>query len=237
MASIKDMVYEFKLEAEKVDSRTVKTLKVPQIISLLNKGMLLLIQQKYDLDPRRRQAFETNQRRTQELQTLHILHEPLDLSPADSNTAIYSLDLQKTKSQFMYMTRVSFIGNKDKCSQVTLFGHEVQTDDYQVVMQDPDQNPSFEWRRVPYRFGDKTLKAYSDGSFQLVKAEVDYLRYPKKMDIEGYTHFDGKLSKNEECELPEILHPGIVSTAALLFKSWNNSPDVQAQMLNYELSQ
>lgn len=237
MATIKDMVYDFKLEAERIDSKTVKTLKVPQIISLLNKGMLLLVKRRYDLDPKRRQSFESNQRRTQELQKIHILKESLEPVKNPNNTSTYRFDLTKTTKKFLFMTRASFFGSKGECTKQLLFGAEMQTDDYQVVMDNPDTDPSFEWRTVPYRYGADHLSVETDGTFIIENAEVDYLRYPVQMDIEGYTRFDGKPSKNIDCELPEFLHPDIVSMSAMLFKLWNGSPDAQATIMSFDLTE
>lgn len=230
LTTIQDIVYDFKLQAEKLDSKTVETLKLPQIISLLNKGMLLLIKRRYDVDPTKGESFESNQRRTQELQRLHILSEKLEQGTKVGTD--FTFDYSKTSKPLMFVTRALFFGNKGECINQRLYSTEIQTDDISL---NPDMAPSFEWRTTTFRYAEDRLVVRTDGTFEIVKAEIDYLRYPVKMDIAGYPHFDGTPSKDVQCELPEIMIPDIVSMATLVFKLWSASPDTQAQLLLYNM--
>lgn len=236
MATVKEMIYDFKLEAEQIDNKSVEGLTLPQIISLLNKGMLLLMKRRYGLDPTRRESFESTERRTQELQKLHVLLEPLERSRKKENH--YFFDCTKTKERFLFLTRIAFFGSKETCKNQKLKAIRTQTDDLAIAEENPHRRSSFEWRQVNYRFGGDMILADTDGSFDITKAELDYLRYPKEMDVAGYKRFDGKASTDINCELPVFIHDDIVSSAVLLFKVWRASTqDAQAAMLAFTLNE
>lgn len=165
------------------------------------------------------------QRRTEELQHLLVSHETLKYSGLDKKRNIVKFDLSKTKEKFMILTRVSFDADTADCSSLSLDGVPVQTDDLNEVLRDVLNNPSLEWRELPYRQADNKLMAYSTPEILNLKADIDYLRFPKRMDIEGYSDFDKKPSKTVQCELPELIHPDLIDTAVQIFKFSINSPD------------
>lgn len=225
---IQEIVYQFKIQAEVIDSKKSPDLDLPKIIIILNSAMLNLTKMKYGINNRMRQGFESTEKRIQDLQRLHVLDE--QLAPIAGDKLIYRFDLLKTKKPFLYMTRTRFTATKCGCED-TLKGFDPQTDDLNLIQEGEFTTPSFEWRETNYRVADDKIHAESDGTFAITKALIDYLRYPVQMDMEGYEHFDESLSTDIQCELPDYLHQEIVDEAALEFKLWTENPAYQFAQL------
>jgi hypothetical protein len=156
------------------------------------------------------------------------MHEVLPTVGRLKGNNRFSFDLNKTKHKYMLLTRVSFLATVKGCGELELDGFPIQTDDYNELMRSPLSNPSLEWAELPYRQSENRLIAYSVPEITSLKSEIDYLRYPKSMDIVGYEHVNKKQSQNIECELPEFIHPDLIDTAVQIFKLSINSPDAPA---------
>jgi hypothetical protein len=67
---------------------------------------------------------------------------------------------------------------------------------------------------------------------------IEYLRYPKPVDIEGYVHFDGTPSINQDCELEGYLEDEILDRACLeLGIETDNTVIVQTDQLRNKYSE
>ena len=216
------MVYQFKLAAEKLDSQRAAVLKLPQIILVLNSAMITLVVQKYG-GARTNLGFETTQKRKRELQKL--------IEPFGSITAPekvekgYCFNMNTLDPKVLYITRVQFRAIKNGCTAICS-GIDNQSDDLNLVTNSSNRESNFEWREIIYRQAKDLMIADVD-DFKVTEALVEYLRYPKPMDIAGYTHFDGSASSNIDCELPEEMRHEIVDYAAYKSDIWRRSPEVQ----------
>jgi hypothetical protein len=54
---------------------------------------------------------------------------------------------------------------------------------------------------------------YTDGTFDVKIGYLSYIRYPKKIDKEGYINFDGTDSVNQDCELEDYLEDELLDIA------------------------
>lgn len=221
--TIQEMVYQFKMESEKIDSKQSTSLELPQIILVLNTALITLVLEKYD-DPMK-MGFETTQKRKKELQNLIVLDQTIK-SPETLQHKGYSFNLSELDPEVLFFTRMQFIGIKNGC-QAVLDGIDTQSDDLNLVNKSSNKKASFEWREVPFRLGDNKIVAETDGSFKLTECLSEYIRYPKPMDIEGYERFDGTKSENVDCELPGFLHPELITYAVYKSDLWRRNPDVQ----------
>lgn len=221
-----EMAYQFKLRANRIDSKTAPDLSLPQIVAFLNLGMLQLLKKRYGLNNSYRETLESIQKRIDEWQLLIVPHELLPLSAEDDGR--FAADLTKTEKPYLFLLRASFHGENAQCSKCKFNTQYVQRDDLNVKLDNPNERPNFEWRRVLHSIAQNKLLAYTDNTFTLTRAEVDYLRYPVKIDLEGYEHFDESASTNVDCELPIFLHDDIVDEAVARFKGSLNHPDAQA---------
>lgn len=226
--TIQEMVYQFKLQAERIDSKKAQGFSLPKIVIALNSGMLNLVKLKYGINNIYRSGFESVTKRTQDLQVLHILSESIKVTDTRDNMAIGNLS--DLKHDLLFQTRTRCIASKGDCINQELDCFEQETDDYNNVLRSPFADPNFEWREAPFRISEnKIFISYND--FKIHNIVLDYIRYPKNVDIAGYKKFDGTTSEDVNCELPEYLHYEIVDQAVLEFDIWLRNPEYQfAQM-------
>ncbi len=214
--NIQEMIYDFKMKADKLDSKDFKDIPLPQIIRLLNEAQIITVLSRYGQNNLYKEGFEANQKRIDELSVLTVVDENLACNKVGTN--IYSSDLVKTKYKYLFLLRANFLASTSNCFDLEMSGIQVKTDDLDRILTSSFDSPSLEWRETPYRIANNSLRVYSDSSFTITQATIDYLRYPNDMDVEGYVHFDGTKSKTQECELPEFLRKTIVNNAVLSLK-------------------
>ena len=211
MVSIDELIYKFKLKYDKLDSQQRRNLLLPQIILYLNEGILKRILEKYGP---KEGGFEITQKRTQDLQKLVIQNEELSVTEIDKYT--YSSNLLSLTEKFLFPVRSRTIASKGNCKEITLYNIDVTHNDFNYIINDPYQNPNFEWRETIVTYASDNMYTYSDGTFTIDKVKLDYMRYPKQVDKAGYTHFDGSLSANVDFELPDYLADECVDMAVYL---------------------
>lgn len=216
MIKIQELVYDYKRKADKLDSKDNQDIPLPQIIRDLNEAQLKILMTRYAPNNLYKTGFEGSQKRIDELSVLVVPDEKLTLKKKEEN--IFVTDLTKTKENYLFLLRASFVAKNSSCSDLLLNGIQTKTDNLNNVLSSPFDSPSLEWRETPYRIAQNSLRVYSDGSFDVTHAIIDYLRYPRKMDITGYTHFEGNASSDVHCELPDFLQNDIVDTAVMLGK-------------------
>lgn len=223
---IQEMVYLFKMEAQRVDTKSTTGIPLAQIIIYLNNGMITLLMQRYGPNNNYRATLESIQKRIDEWQRLVIPHEELICEASEKGR--FLADLTDTKEKYLFLLRCSFTGSQGKCGDCKFTSVYSQSDDLDSDLDNPNARPNFEWREVLHRIARDKIIAYTDGTFTLDRADIDYLRYPKALDIAGYEHFDGNASKNVNCELPEFLHKDIVTEAVLAFELSFKQPGAEA---------
>lgn len=212
------MVYQFRLDANRIDSNTTRKLEIPKILEYLNNGMLQLCVTRYGSNNTYRASLESIQKRIDEWQKLIVPHYKIDANEDEDNAGLYRSDLP-LKDGYMFLLRCSFIASKNDCNnQLITNVHLIQTDDLNFNFDNPNSKSNFEWREVNYRLAQDQILAYTDSTFSINKTEIDFLRYPLPMDMIGYTRFDGTPGSDTDCELPVFLHREVVNEAVLLYK-------------------
>lgn len=228
--SPEEMIYTFRLKADKIDSKNAANIKIAAIIYLLNEGMMSLVIKRYGgRNTTYRAALEEIQKRRDEFQRIIVPDEML--SAEKVNDEVYIADITKTKHTYMFLLRTNMYASKDACKDRKLRGLLTETDDLDLIEGSPLDDSSFEWGDCRFRIADDKLRMRSDGSFIITKARIDYLRYPKKIDIAGYKNFDGTASETAECELPKFLHSDIVDEALFVYADSFTNADMRARLL------
>lgn len=226
--TVQEMIYQFKLQAQRVDTKTSAGLAIAQIIIYLNMGMEQLLKRRYSTNNNYQASLEAIQKRIDEWQRLIVPHEDLPLSLFKDYDNVYFANLKDTKQRYLFLLRTHFEGSKDKCNKQRINTFFSASDDLNVDLDNPDAKPNFDWRETLHRLAEDKILAYSDGTFSLDIANIDYLRYPKPIDAKGFKHFDGTDSVDQECELPAFLHSEIINEAILCFNLGQNQPGTQA---------
>lgn len=233
---VRDLVYNFKLKADKRDSKNAANLKLPAIIFLLNEGMSSLLIKKYSgKNTPLRAAIEEIQKRRDEFQRLIVPNETLIATAGVDNW--YLSDLTKTKKPYLFLLRCNMNASKGSCKNRRLKGVIAETDDLDLIEDSTMEDSSFEWGDCRYRLAEDKIQMLSDGTFKINSAKIDYLRYPKPIDVEGYKKADGTLSTDSECELPDFLHYAVIDEALVVYASSFNSADMQAKIAKLMLEE
>jgi hypothetical protein len=226
--TIHEMIYQFKLRAQRIDTKSAPGLKLPQIIIYLNMGMLNLLKSRYNPNNKYNATLESIQKRIDEWQMLVVPHETI--KTAEFTTNVHSIDILKLKQKYLFLLRITPYGSKGSCNDQKFFSHYSSSDDLNIDLDNPNSSPNFDWRETLHRFASDKILVYTDGTFKIQRAELDYLRYPKPLDIKGYTHFNGSPSADVNCELPEFLHDEIVNESVIAFELGQKYPGVEASM-------
>jgi hypothetical protein len=219
-----EMRYEFDLRADKVSSKNAMNLPLAAKVAYLNRGQVSLILNRYSGRNASRTGFEQSQLRTEDLQVLVVPEEELKVRRIQQD--LYSSDLTATKQRFLIRLRQFAYGSKDckKGERITL--KSTQIDDLEEALSDSFRKPDFRWREALVVTANNELRIYTDG-FSIDKVIMDYLRYPRNIDIAGYVHFNNTASADVLCELPEYLHDAVVQEAVANLKADLGDPAYQ----------
>ncbi len=202
--NIKEVLYQFKLKYDKLDTKKQFNLSLPQQLLILNEAQDKIVVNTFGTNNSIKEGFETTQVRIQQLRPISVnFDDSPTLLPTKIDDYTYTVDLNLLP-KFLFVTRGYSEATKGECKDAVVFNIEVPHGDLTYILSDPHNNPSFEWGEVPVDYANNKMYLYSDGTFDITKVHVEYLRYPKKMDIIGYTHFDGTASVNQDPELPDF---------------------------------
>lgn len=222
------MLYEFELSADKVSSKNAINLPLPAKVAYLNRGQLSFVMSHYDGGKTAdRMGFEQTSRRIQDLQRLVIPNKELKAKGITSD--LYAASF-KELTDYLFLLRSTIYASKGCCKRERMSSLPVQTGDLTNVLSDGFEKPNFEWREVRHRIVDDTIQVFTDTTFTIDSVVIDYLRYPVKIDVEGYIHFDESESSDVDCELPEYIHGEIIKLAALELDFDLNNPGTQSKL-------
>lgn len=231
-----EMIYSFKLKNDKLDNPGFRNLKLPQLIYILNEGMLSLIKKRYSgTSTTLRKGMEEIQKRKDEFQKIIVPDEDISCDKFDKNVFGFSFD--NLKHEYMILARTQAFGKKDNCKTRALSGILAQSDDLNILSDSAADKSSFEWGECLFRLANNQLRFYAEEGMVIETARVDYVRYPKPLDLEGYVTMKGVPSTTVDCELPRFLHDDIVDEAGFVYASSFSNPDMQAKlakMMNQE---
>lgn len=226
MISVEELVYEFKLALNKVTRQDNVDIPIENIIVYLNQAQVSWIKNKLNPNNIYKAGYEAIRKRIDDLQVLK--EDNTELKPVKSNDLLhigYNCSLEDAKDYMFYINSYS-VANKNTCSGILI--HDlIRSGDLTTRYLNVNYSPSFEWRSTLVTLGDNNLTVYTDGSFQIDKVFISYLRYPKKIDIQGYTKLDNTQSINQDCELPEYAKQDIVDLA-VKFAAQANDNQAQA---------
>jgi hypothetical protein len=195
----KEMLIQFKVILDKVDSQSYPDFHPEQIYLFINKAV-----NEYVLKLRR--VFEENQQLADDGKALM---KEVVLDTTDKGDNIFSVAFP---SDYVYLLRCSATtvckGNNINARLVY-----TQQDDIEVVLDDPFNKPKP--HKLPYTFNNKGLNLYCDKSFEVSKVKLVYLREPIKIDA------------SVSCDLDKHVHQSIIDRAVELAIETIESPRSQ----------
>lgn len=235
---IRDMHYDFKQKLNKIDSQQYKNLKVPEIDWKLNEALDVYIKSIAEPRINNHLGFEINQRSIDDLRTIVINREVLDVTKLESG--VYSAEIP-----YDYMFYVAARAKMVKGSCPSREGRVIPKEHKDRHEEKTFSNSSFEWKEVNVHFFEDGVRVFTDGTFDVTEVYLDYIKKPLYMHNsqdflpgETYTLPNGRiLTKYHNCELPDHTHREIVDIAVLITTGDLQMPDYQMKQNKTNLNQ
>ena len=226
MISVQELIYEFKLNMNKVNRQDNVDIPVEDIVVYLNKAQLSWIKTKVNQNNVYKAGFDSIRKRIDDLQVLKRANVKLTTKKTNDLLHIgYECPLSDAPNYMFYLS--SYVtAKKGKCV-TTLQTDLIRNGELTTKYLNTSYGPSFEWRYTLVTLGNDNLAAYTDGTFEIDDVYLTYLRYPQQIDIKGYTKFDGTDSINQDSELPEYAKSDLVDLATK-FAAMSNENQAQA---------
>lgn len=190
-----EMLREFKVGIDKIDSSSYPEIYDEQIFMFINRFIISLVNAG-------RKVFEEDQVITDNLKAL--LSPPVKLTPTidSDDSSLFLVDLTGL-DYFFYIksyavTRISSDLKGRASIKVT------QHDDIDTILRDPFNKPKS--YKVPITFSRDSITVYTDGTFSVEEFWLTYIKKPAVVDA------------NTNCDLDEQLHYTIVEGAIELAK-------------------
>lgn len=236
--NIKEMHYDFKQKLNKIDSEQYRNLKVPEIDWKLNEAINLFV--KIVAMPKVfvGLGFEVTSRITDDIRSLVIDSKSLTLSKIDEEHYLAELP-----ADYLYYVNLGKMLIKQ--GECTVKAEKIfyrQHDDN--FMSSVFDKSSFLWREVNFRLYSEGIKIYTEGSFSVESAFLDYVKIPAVVNNSesypsgSYKTLDGTvLSTNVDCDLPLETHREIVDLAVAITTGDLQIPDLQVKMGKLQFNQ
>lgn len=221
------MHYDFKQKLNKIDSNQYRNLKIPEIDWKLNEALNIFILNQYAPKIERNSGFETSQRNIDSIRPL-VKKEFFKTSQIGKKEFLLTLPRDYT-----FYLSLNAEMKRGSCEPIMTRATFVQHDDY--FERTEFYSSSYEWEQVNFRFVDKGVVLYSDGSFNIDRVELTYLRKHSYihnaqdfLPTGSYKLDDGTiLTGMVNCELPDFTHSEIVDIAVLVSTGDLQKPDFE----------
>jgi len=212
MILVDELLYGFELRQNEIAREDNQSIPLEDKLLLLNDAQITWCKQKIGLNNTYKVGYEGNQKRIEDLQILK------EKTPAVK--AVKTKNIRHTSYQIPLPRRIWYINSfsqakKGKC-ETTIYNNIIPEGELERKYNNVNYSPSFEWEETLCTQEQDNLIVYTDNTFTIEEVYVTYLRYPVNMDKEGYTHFDGSPSTNQDCELPEYAKQDIIDFAVLV---------------------
>lgn len=234
MIPIEELLYDIDLKLNKIGSNEHQGIELENKIIALNDAHINIVKTKFSENNIYKAGLDSFQKRYNDLEMLIEKDKFLPLTNDNSPLKSWSCNLDLLNPQYMLGIPGSeyIVADKGSCKSNPLVIEQAKHGDIQTVLKNTNTAPSFEYQVVPGTISGHRWQIFTDGSFTPKRLYLWYVRYPKKVDFEGYTHFNGAASTKINSELPYYLKEEIVDiTVRNLALSTENQNAVQASTI------
>ena len=225
MIPVEELIYEFKLNLNKMDRQDNVQVPLEDILVFLNQAQLSWVKSKVGENNIYKDGYEGTRKRIDDLQVLKVNDASLLLQKTtDVLYKGYKADLKTIPDYMMYI--MSHVGARKEDCKAGLTVDLIRQNDLSTLYFDANFSPSYEWRTTLATIGQDNIIVYTDDTFEIENLYLTYLRYPMPVDSEGYIKIDGLDSSKQDCELPYYAKADILNLAT---KFAAQSVDNQAQ--------
>ena len=212
MIPVEELIYEFKLNLNKMDRQDNVQVPLEDILVFLNQAQLSWVKSKVGENNIFRDGYEGTRKRIDDLQVLKVDDVSLTLQKTtDVLYKGYKADLKTIPNYMMYI--MSHVGARKEDCKAGLTVDLIRQNDLSTLYFDANFSPSFEWRSTFATIGQDNIIVYTDETFEIENLYLTYLRYPKAIDSEGYIKIDGLDSSKQDCELPYYAKADLLNLA------------------------
>jgi len=210
MIPVDSLLYKIDQRLNKLSSNDHQKIQLEDKILALNEAQLKLIKQKFTgVSTPSKMGFGAFTKRYQDIGKLLVdfNENSLSLEEEDPNINQWTAKLSELNPEMMLYADAYVIADKGKCKDRVIWINKdlVKHGDIQFLINNVDFKPSFEYQETFNTITGGDISIYTDGTFTPKELKILYVRYPQKIDKEGYTDFDGNPSINQDCELIEYL--------------------------------
>jgi hypothetical protein len=129
----------------------------------------------------------------------HLLVPNKKLSKFESSHIYDSFTLPE---DYFDLANLHVHASNKSCNNIEMIAREVKSEDVEELYFDDSQQPDLAYRQTFYHNADGKVLVYKKG-FDVQDAELSYYKYPKKVDIAGYTKLDGTASEDIDPEFDD----------------------------------
>ena len=177
--------------ANKLDSNDNVQIDIGRFVLLYNKNARVW------LDQRVRKTKSTQ--KIDEIQQLVKKNIPLTIASISNNYVSFQLPVDWFDHIGGYA-----ICTRGSCTGKAINADQVKNDNERLILFDDNMRPDFDFEWLPITIGQDNLQVYFT-DFTVQEFFLDYFKYPKDIDIEGYVHTDNvTTSINVDPELDDI---------------------------------
>lgn len=226
MIDVKELLYDIDLKLNKIGSNEHQNIELENKIIALNDATINLIKLKFSENNVYKLGIDGFQKRVNDLEVFiekdKFLPMTEDKNPQKSWSA--NLDLLNPKYMLGIPGTEYVLADKGSCKNNPLNITQFKHGDVNRVLTNSNTNPSFEFQDVPGTISGHRYQVFTDGTFIPTKFYLWYVRYPGLVDMEGYTHFNGKPSTTINSELPYFLKEEVVDIAVRNLAMFTENP-------------
>jgi len=235
MINVDSLLYGIDLKLNKLATNEHQQIPLENKIIALNEAQIQLILNKVTGNNVFKLGLDSFKKRYQDLQNLIENPEDHKTLPvlSDKHLNKYIVKTSVLPSYMFYIDSY-VIADKEECKNRVVYSNAdlVKHADITLLLRDSNFKPSFEYQETIVDISESEIHVYSDGTFSPKELYVSYLRYPKKIDKEGYVDFDGQESINQNSELEAYLENELLDIAVgkLAMYTENNSAVQSAEI-------
>jgi len=181
----------FLLLANKLTSNDNINIDIGRFVLLYNKAARVWLEQRV-------RKTKSNQK-IDEIQQLVVEDVPLTIINSTQN----HIDFELPKDWFDHIGGYA-ICTRDTCTDNLINADQVKNDEKRLILFDDNWRPNFDFEWLPIAIGEGSIQVYFK-DFIVDGFYIDYFKYPKNIDIEGYIKADNTTqSTNIDPELDDI---------------------------------
>lgn len=218
MISVDRLLYKIDQRLNKLSSNSHQQIQLEDKLLALNEAQILLVKQKVNgISVPNGMGMDAFKKRYDDLQGLVINYDkqPLTLLSTNEQLNEYSAQLNSLDpSYFLYLDGY-LTADKGECKnkKIWLNPDLIKHGSLQFLLTNEHYKPSFEYEETFCSISSGYISVYTDGTFTPKKLYLMYIKYPTKINKEGYIDFDGEASTTVDCELPESLENELLNLA------------------------